>query len=157
MIALLAEENELATIEVNGVPKIITAKDLDAKFKIVALDQSSTPLSEAIKKNNLVQLLPILQGLGVPMSKVKEEIIRLYDLPRNFLEEEVQKEAPIQPTTPPEEQRDIGASGELPAEQLAQSLLGGSRCRYMIFNVKLAIITRKSFFLSFILCMKESS
>jgi hypothetical protein len=125
MIALLAEENELATIEVNGVPKIITAQDLDAKFKIVALDQSSTPLSEAIKKNNLVQLLPILQGLGVPMSKVKEEIIRLYDLPRDFLEEEAPAPAPIKPTTPPEEQRDIGASGELPAEQLAQSLLGG--------------------------------
>jgi hypothetical protein len=125
MIALLAEENELATIEVNGVPKIITAQDLDAKFKIVALDQSSTPLSEAIKKNNLVQLLPILQGLGVPMSKVKEEIIRLYDLPRNFLEEEAPAPAPIKPTTPPEEQRDIGASGELPAEQLAQELLRG--------------------------------
>lgn len=124
MIALLAEENELATIEVNGVPKIITADDLDAKFKIVALDQSSTPLSEAIKKNNLVQLLPILQGLGVPMSKVKEEIVRLYDLPRDFLEEEAQPQSPIQPTTPPEEQREIGAGGELPAEQLAQVLQG---------------------------------
>ena len=128
MVALLAEENEVATIEIDGRPKVVTATDLDAKFKIVALDQSSTPLSESIKKNNLVQLLPILTQLGVPLPKIKEEIIRLYDLPESFLEEIVQ-ETPPTPTTattaPEEQQGDIGAAGELPAEQLAAMLGGG--------------------------------
>ena len=51
------------------------------------LDQSSTPLSEALKRANLVQLLPVLTQLGVPTAKIKEELIRIYDLPDSFLEE----------------------------------------------------------------------
>ena len=129
MISLLAEEGEESTIIVEDVPKIITPEDLDAKFKIVALDQSSTPLSDAIKKNNLVQLIPILQGLGVPTPKLLSEIVRLYELPKDFLEEPAPAPAPEQLAAggglPPEElQGDIGMSGELPAEQLAQQLGG---------------------------------
>jgi hypothetical protein len=129
MISLLAEEGEESTIIVEDVPKIITPEDLDAKFKIVALDQSSTPLSDAIKKNNLVQLIPILQGLGVPTPKLLSEIVRLYELPKDFLEEPPPAPAPEQLAAggglPPEElQGDIGMSGELPAEQLAQQLGG---------------------------------
>ena len=127
MIALLAEDGETATIIVDDNPRIIAPEDLDAKFKIVALDQSSTPLSEAIKKQNLVQLLPVLQGLGVPMDKVKEEIIRLYDFPATFLETPA---APAGAPTaaagaePQATENEIGAGGELPAEQLAQALQG---------------------------------
>jgi hypothetical protein len=128
IISLLAEDKEQAVIEVDGLPKVITVQDLDAKFKIVALDQSSTPLSEALKRTNLVQLLPVLTQLGVPPEKIKEELIRIYDLPESFLEEIVAPPAPPQgmggapqegmQTTP----GDIGAQGELPSAQLAQML-----------------------------------
>lgn len=128
IVSLLAEDKEQAVIEVEGLPKVITVEDLDAKFKIVALDQSSTPLSEALKRTNLVQLLPVLTQLGVPPEKIKEELIRIYDLPESFLEEVVAPPAPPQgmggapqddmQTTP----GDIGAQGELPSAQLAQML-----------------------------------
>jgi len=127
-VSLLCEEGERATIEIDDLPKVITVSDLDAKFKIVALDQSSTPLSDSIKKSNLIQLAPQLIQLGVPSEKVKEEIIRLYDLPKTFLEA---PPAPPQGAAslpqgqpgelPPE--GDIGPAGELPAEQLSQMLM----------------------------------
>jgi len=128
IISLLAEDKEQAVIEVDGLPKVITVKDLDAKFKIVALDQSSTPLSEALKRTNLVQLLPVLTQLGVPPEKIKEELIRIYDLPESFLEEVVAPPAPPQGMggAPQEDMQttpgDIGAQGELPSAQLAQML-----------------------------------
>ena len=66
--------------------KILTADSLDSKFTINALDQGSTPLSDALKKQNLLNLLPTLQGLGVDGRKILEEIIRSYELPKDFLE-----------------------------------------------------------------------
>ena len=128
IISLLAEDKEQAVIEVDGLPKVITVEDLDAKFKIVALDQSSTPLSEALKRSNLVQLLPVLSQLGVPPEKIKEELIRIYDLPESFLEEVAAPPAPPQGMggAPQEDMQttpgDIGAQGELPSAQLAQML-----------------------------------
>lgn len=125
IIALLTEEGEIASIEVKGLPKVITPEALDAKFKIVALDQSSTPLSESIKRQNLIQLFPALVQLGVDPNKIKEEVVRLYDFPKSFLDPTPQMEAP--PT-------DVGAprggpeapvedpSGELPSAELARIL-----------------------------------
>jgi len=134
-ISLLTEDNEQAVIEVNQLPKVITVQDLDAKFRIVALDQSSTPLSEALKRSNLVQLLPVLTQLGVSPEKIKEEVVRLYDLPESFMET---PPPPQQPPLPqqgmsgaPEEAAmntlpgDIGAQGEVPTQQIAQMLGGG--------------------------------
>jgi cellobiose-specific phosphotransferase system component IIB len=127
-VSLLCEEGETATIEIDDMPKIITVEDLDAKFKIVALDQSSTPLSDSIKKNNLIMLAPQLMQLGVPAEKIKEEIIRLYDLPKSFMDtpEAAPQAAGGLPQgaageLPPE--GDIGPAGELPAEQLSQMLM----------------------------------
>ena len=75
-------------------------------------------------------LFPVLVQLGVPQEKIKEEMIRLYDMPKTFLE------APEQPPAPPQgagglpqgqapeslTEGDLGPAGELPAEQLAQKL-----------------------------------
>ena len=127
IVSLLAEDKEEAVIEIDGLPKVITVPDLDAKFKIVALDQSSTPLSEALKRNNLVQLLPVLTQLGVPPEKIKEELIRIYDLPESFLEAMApMPQEPAMGGAPPEQMEttpgEIGAQGELPSAQLAQML-----------------------------------
>jgi len=131
-ISLLTEDNEQAVIQVNQLPKVITVQDLDAKFRIVALDQSSTPLSEALKRSNLVQLLPVLTQLGVSPEKIKEEIVRLYDLPESFMETPPQPPLPQQGMSgAPEEAAmntlpgDVGAQGEVPTQQIAQMLGGG--------------------------------
>lgn len=85
-ISLLGEEGDKAVVEVNGAGVVVSPEDLDAKFKVVALDQGSQPLADAIKKQNLVALLPTLQSLGVPGNVLLEEIVRSYELPKNFLE-----------------------------------------------------------------------
>jgi len=85
-VALLAEEGDKVVVDVDGKGMVVTDADLDAQFKIVALDQGSQPLADALKKQNLVALLPTLQSLGVPGNVLLEEVVRSYELPRTFLE-----------------------------------------------------------------------
>jgi hypothetical protein len=119
-ISLLAEEGEKATISIDGKPKIITVADLDAKFKIIALDQASTPVSSEIKKRTLVELFPVLTQLGVQPAKIKEEIIRLYDLPESFLEEAPQETLPPTPTEP-----GLEAGAGAPSKEQMIQMMGG--------------------------------
>ncbi len=94
-LVLLADEGETAVLDVEGTAKVLTADDLEGKFRINALDQGSTPLSDAIRKQNLISLLPTLQGLGVAPRAVLEEIVRNYELPKTFLQvDEVKSPAP---------------------------------------------------------------
>jgi len=129
-ISLLADEGDKATISIKDQPKVITAKDLDAKFKIIALDQASTPVSSEIKKRTLVELMEPLLALGVQPEKIKEELVRLYDLPQTFLEApEPPPEAPapepmLAPAPAP--QMPSMPTGEPTAENLAM-MLGGQQ------------------------------
>lgn len=84
ILSFNAEEGDKAVILVDGKAKVVTPEDLDAKFNITALDQGYQPLSDAIEKQNLVQLLPILTQLGVPADKIREEIVRKFQLPDSF-------------------------------------------------------------------------
>ena len=95
LLDLLADEGETAVLDVEGEARVITPTDLDGKFRINALDQGSTPLSDAMRKQNFLALLPTLQGLGVPPEKIKEELIRMYELPKDFLEVIQQPPAPV--------------------------------------------------------------
>ena len=124
-LVLLADEGEKAVLNVEGEGKTITAEDLEGKFRINALDQGSTPLSDAMRKQNLLSLLPTLQGLGVPQDIIKEEIIRLNELPKSFLE--VPPEVK-QGSAPGPSAADIAAintgvpTSITPAEELAMNL-----------------------------------
>ncbi len=95
LLDLLADDGETAVLDVEGEARVITPTDLDGKFRINALDQGSTPLSDAMRKQNFLALLPTLQGLGVPPEKIKEELIRMYELPKDFLEAIEQAPAPV--------------------------------------------------------------
>ena len=124
-LVLLAEDGDKAVLNVEGEGKVITPADLEGKFRINALDQGSTPLSDAIRKQNLLSLLPTLQGLGVPPEKIKEEIIRAYELPKTFLEAiPAPPEAPVAaPSAADIENIEGGVETNISdAEALAQSL-----------------------------------
>jgi hypothetical protein len=124
-LVLLAEDGDKAVLNVEGEGKVITPADLEGKFRINALDQGSTPLSDAIRKQNLLSLLPTLQGLGVPPEKIKEEIIRAYELPKSFLEAiPAPPEAPVAaPSAADIENIEGGVETNISdAEALAQSL-----------------------------------
>lgn len=122
LVDLLKAEDAEDTVIAEGEVYRVTAEKLEGKFRFAASDQSNTPVASVMKRNELVQLLPVLQGLGIDPSKIKEEIIRQFDLPKTFAEETPapppQAQAPSQsaPTTevPP----------ALPAEALAQQLSG---------------------------------
>jgi hypothetical protein len=126
-LVLLADDGEKAVLSVEGEGKTITTDDLEGKFRINALDQGSTPLSDAIRKQNLLSLLPTLQGLGVPAEVIKEEIIRAYELPKNFLDVP-QQAAPAAAAAP--SAADVSnisggvATGDTDAQQLASALQG---------------------------------
>jgi hypothetical protein len=76
-----------------------------------------------MKRNELVQLLPVLQGLGIDPTKIKEEIIRQFDLPKGFGELPPAAPAPAAPAA-------LSNAGiqeqpnpsQLPAEAIAQQL-----------------------------------
>jgi len=80
-----------------------------------------------MRKQNLLSLLPTLQGLGVPQDKIKEEIIRSYELPKTFLE--VPPAPPVAPVASPSA-ADVGnieggvETAITPAEELAMNLQG---------------------------------
>ena len=129
IVSLMTEDKETAVIDVDGMPKIISSIDLEAKFKIVALDQSSTPLSQALKRNNIVQLLPVLLQLGVDPATIKDELIRLFEMPDSFKEAmEQAQQMPGGVNAPQNVQTQAGeidAQGNLPSQQFATAINQG--------------------------------
>jgi hypothetical protein len=125
-LVLLCEEGEKAILEVDGEGKVITPDDMEGKFRINALDQGSTPLSDAIKKQNLMALIPTLQGLGVSQRAILEEIVRAYELNKTFLKiEEVATPAVSAPGPSAADvaQLEGGPTEQvLPAQALAEAL-----------------------------------
>lgn len=86
LIYALSEKGEKVVMDVDGTAKVVIPADLEGKFRIVALDQGNQPLSDAIKKQNLITLLPILTELGVPAPKLLDEVVRAYELPKDFVD-----------------------------------------------------------------------
>ena len=119
---LYADEGEKAVIsEKPGEVVIVTPQGLDGRFRYTALDQASTPLSDALKRQQFLALLPNLQTVGVPVEKLREHMVREFDLPADFLDVAEPVEDPsrmknVDPSIAP------AAPGGTPAELLAQSL-----------------------------------
>ena len=130
LLSLLTEEGDTTVLDVEGQAKILTPDDLEGKFRINALDQGSTPLSDAIRKQNLLSLLPTLQGLGVQPQSILEEIVRSYELPENFLTPPEPTPEPAAGPTPSPSAADVENIEGGPTEQLTSAeqtamLLGG--------------------------------
>jgi len=128
IIGLISEESDREVVLIEGKPTIVAPSKLDGKFKFVAQDQASTPIAESVKRQQILQLAPILGQLGVEQWKIRDEIIRLFDLPRQFSETpEVQEEVGPRGAMP--QGRPDGAPFHTqppsPEEAIAQSLRGG--------------------------------
>ncbi len=133
MLALQIEDGEKIVLKIDGKAKVVTDADLDAKFKISALDQGSQPLSDSMKRQNLTQLIPILTQFGVPNDVILEEIVSAWDLPERLLEEakKAQEEAaqaaqaqPQKAVGPGSVPREMQGDPETNLPPLAQSLMG---------------------------------
>ena len=94
MLIPLIDDGESEVIITPDGGRIINSEAIDADWNIVAVDGGATPMTDLVRKAQLIQLVPVLASLGVPPSAIKEELIRLYGLPPTFLEEAPQVAAP---------------------------------------------------------------
>ena len=119
MMVYTLEEGDRPVIMVGKKPRYVTADSLDHSFRFFALDQAATPLSKELKKRQLLELLPVLSQLQVPMDKIREEVIRAFDLPEVFLD----VPAPQEDTQVRTRAEAIGAEPTTDAEELAGELV----------------------------------
>jgi len=94
MLLPLIEDSDKFVVATPAGAKVVSTAKLDANWSIYITDGGGTPMSEVLQKQQLMQLAPILPSLGVPLSKIKEEIVRLFNLPESFL---IEEEAPLAP------------------------------------------------------------
>lgn len=87
MLIPLIEDKEKQVITTPEGAKVVTVKSLDADWSIYATDGGSTPITDMVMKQQIVQLLPALIQLGVPQPAIKDEVIRLFNLPESFSKE----------------------------------------------------------------------
>ena len=88
-------------IIMEGGPKTINQEDLSGDFSYYANDTGATPLSEAVKKQEFLAVMPTLIEMGVPQQEVLSHLINMMDLPQSFitaLEGAVQQEQQVATT-----------------------------------------------------------
>jgi len=84
-LVMTAEKEVKETVLIEHEAIVITAEKLSGKFKYAFADQASTPIAGAIKRGAIMQLLPTLQGLGVPPETILDYLVETFDLPAEFL------------------------------------------------------------------------
>lgn len=92
MLATLMGD-EIEMVRLGGKAKALQADDLIGDFGYFAQDSGSTPMSEAVKKQELMNLVPVLQALGVSNETILKSLVRVYRLSEDFLPQ-------AQPTPP---------------------------------------------------------
>ena len=83
MLATIMQDSQLVVL--HRRVQTLRPDDLTGDFGFHAHDSGSTPISDAVKKQELLNLVPVLQELGVPTDKILEQLVRAYDLPDTFL------------------------------------------------------------------------
>ena len=116
-------EDDPDVIVLNNKTEIVRAEDLDGDFSFFALDAGATPVSEAVKKQDFIQAIQILQQLGVPQQKLLQELVRKLDLPEDFLDVEITgMQQMAQPQGQPSQTATIEQGVPGSPEQVAQIL-----------------------------------
>tara|TARA_Y100000004_G_C8879966_1_gene397154 strand:- start:320 stop:1069 length:750 start_codon:yes stop_codon:yes gene_type:complete len=125
MMKLYLQDNG-DVILVNGEPTTINANDITGDFTFYANDTGATPVSEAVKKQEFLAVMPTLIELGVPLKEILSHMVRMLDLPQSFLEAlEGAAETPQQQqAATPEEQvmQSSGMQGQPSAQDIQQFL-----------------------------------
>jgi hypothetical protein len=85
LIPLVDDSDKVVVSTVEGA-KVVSEAKLDADWTFYATDGGTTPLTDMVRKQQLLQLLPALTSLGVPAEAIREEVVRLYGLPVTFNE-----------------------------------------------------------------------
>jgi hypothetical protein len=95
LATLMGDTSEL--VQLHGKAYQMEAADLLADFQIFAHDLGTTPMSEAVKKQELLTLLPLLEKLGVAPDKLLAMVARSFDLPADMVAAPPAMAAPVAP------------------------------------------------------------
>lgn len=120
MLLPLIEDGDTIVVATPEGAKAATVSKLDADWTIYATDGGGTPMTDMVRKQQLIQLIPLLPGLGVPPEAIRAEVVRLFNLPEEFDKE---ASAPQQTATsaeppPPEQGTETAA--------VTSDIIGGS-------------------------------
>jgi hypothetical protein len=86
LATLLGDDSEV--IRLGNEVQVLTADDLTGEFRFYAQDSGSTPMSEAVRKQELLNLVGVLTELGANPQALLRDIVRTYDLSEDFLPDE---------------------------------------------------------------------
>jgi hypothetical protein len=76
---------EPVTLFVKGKYISVNGNEIADDFNIYSEDNASTPVSDAIRKSELLGATNLLIGLGVPQPEMLKELVRTLNLPESFL------------------------------------------------------------------------
>ncbi len=114
-------------VSVDGQLVSLQSEDVTGDFDLWAEDSGNTPMSEAVRKQEIERLTPMLQALGVPNEALLDMLVRAFELPASLpaaAAENLQKQqAAMAAATPGGE----GVPPEVPPEELSQARGGPSR------------------------------
>jgi len=85
MLRLYVDETGNDILLLDGKPQVVKPDDLDGEFLFYAQDGGNTPVSEAQKKAELTNAIPLLLQLGVPKEQILSEVVRQFNLPETFI------------------------------------------------------------------------
>ena len=94
MLATLMDDGDVV-VRLGGKSQVVTPDDLRGDFSFFAQDSGSTPMSDSVKKQELTNLVPLLQSLGVSNDTILKSLVRAYDLPEDFLPEAAPPAPPV--------------------------------------------------------------
>lgn len=94
LATLLGSDDEM--VRMNDKVQVLTSDDLTGDFGYFAEDSGATPMTEAVRKQELMNLIPVLQALGTPNDVILKNVVRVYGLSEDFLP----KPQPAQPQMP---------------------------------------------------------
>lgn len=91
ILGLYLAEGEKQLLYIDGRMEVVSADDVIGDFNVYAADSSSTPISEAINKGQLLANIPTLTALGVPKDLILNEVVRVLNLPETFKAEAIKE------------------------------------------------------------------
>lgn len=77
---------EPVTLMVKGKYLRVGGLDLNDDFNIYSQDNASTPVSDAVRKSELLGASNLLMAMGVPQQEMLKELVRTLNLPESFLQ-----------------------------------------------------------------------
>lgn len=130
---ILGDEGDI--VSVDGELVALMSDDVLGDFDLWAEDSGNTPMSEAVRKQELERLTPTLQALGVPNEDLLAMLVRAFELPASLpaaaaakmKQQQEAMAAQAQPPAPPPAGGMPGEGMEVPPEELSQARGGPSR------------------------------